>query len=356
MDFGAPDLGCSLVQPRMTSNSSCTLLMSYNSEDSNKAPETIVNNILIVLYTLTIVFGTTGNGVVIWAAGFRMSPTVTNVWLVNLAVADFIFCLTRVFSLVKKLLNDWPFGLYLCKFNSFFKYANMFCSVFLLSIISMDRALCVWRPVWTKQRRKVSGARLVSVVVWVVAIALSSPYFVYRQIYPSKDNLTKCSMSPEKKGKEDPSKQVLFILRFMWGFLLPFLIILCCYILAAMGIRRTRLTRTNKPLKILAGLVIAFFLCWAPYHFFLLAKMMYKKNQVVKLGVTLAKGLAFFNSCVNPLLYFCMGVDHRKIFKHSLFTVYKRAVAEDGDGPTATSAEGDRQSGPSQEKSEGTVI
>ena len=35
-----------------------------------------------------------------------------------------ISCVT---SLIKKLFYDhWPFGIFLCKFNGFFKYANMF--------------------------------------------------------------------------------------------------------------------------------------------------------------------------------------------------------------------------------------
>ncbi|KPP68852.1 C3a anaphylatoxin chemotactic receptor-like [Scleropages formosus] len=346
----------------MMSNSSFMLLVSKSQGDSSTFMDSIIDKIQIVLYTLTIVFGTTGNGVVIWVAGLRMPPTVTNVWLINLAVADFIFCLTRIFSLVKNLFFAyWPFGTFLCKFNGLFKYANMFCSVFLLSIISMDRALCVWRPVWTKQRRTVAAARLVSFLVWVLAVALSSPYFVFRRTYLGKNNLTKCTMEPEKKGKEETGKQVLYMLRFLCGFLLPFLVILCCYVLAAVGIRRTRLARTTKPLKILAGLVSAFFLCWAPYHFFLLAKMVNGKSQVVKLGGTVAKGLAYFNSCVNPLLYFCMGVDRRKSFKQSLSAVCKRAMAEDGEGPTAISAEGERRSssqhrcGTAQDQSVGDV-
>lgn len=110
-------------------------------------------------------------------------------WLVNLAVADLIFCFTRVFSLIKKLFFDhWPFGIFLCKFNGFFKYANMFCSVFLLAVISLDRALCIWQPIFTKRRRTLLAARVVAVCVWTTAIIFSSPYFVYRQVYMGKNN------------------------------------------------------------------------------------------------------------------------------------------------------------------------
>ncbi|KAG5264433.1 hypothetical protein AALO_G00253740 [Alosa alosa] len=302
--------------------------------------DAITDNITIVLYTLTVVLGTFGNTVVIWVAGVRLRAKVTNVWLVNLAVADLIFCLTRAISLTKKLFFDhWPFGVFLCKFNGFFKYTNMFCSVFLLAVISLDRALCVWRPVFTKQRRTLFAARLISVLVWVLASGLSAPYFVYRQVYLGKNNLSKCSLEVKEKEGEEVAKTVLYSIRFLCGFLLPFLVILVCYVLAAIGIRRTRLNRKSRPLRILAGLVCTFFVCWAPYHCLLLVKMMDSKSQAVKVGLTVAKGLAYFNSCINPVLYFCMGLTTRSRFQQTLSGVYRRALGDDGDGATSQSQE-----------------
>ncbi len=184
---------------RMASNA--TLFMQPHSnitthhEKITMDIDAIMDNVTIVLYTITIIFGITGNSVVILVAGMRLKPNVTSVWLVNLAIADLIFCLTRITSLLKKLFYDhWPFGLFLCKFNGFFKYANMFCSVFLLAVISVDRVLCVCHPVFTRERRTLCAARVVSVVVWIVAVIFSSPYFVYRQVYLGDNNLSKCSL------------------------------------------------------------------------------------------------------------------------------------------------------------------
>ncbi|XP_062409711.1 fMet-Leu-Phe receptor-like [Sardina pilchardus] len=284
-------------------------LMINSSSEGGKTTvdiDAIINNITIVLYIITVVLGTIGNTVVIWVAGVRFRAKVTNVWLVNLAIADLVFCFTRAISLAQKHLGNWPFGVFLCKFNGFFKYTNMFCSVFLLAVISLDRALCVWRPVFTKQRRTVCAARLVSVVVWAVATVMSAPYFFYWKVYPGKSNL-KCGLKGEGG---DAAKMPLFIIRFLCGFLLPFLVILGCSVLAAAGIRRTRLKGKSRPLRMLIALVCAFFLCWAPYHCLRLAWVIDSENQAVKVGLTLAKGLAYFNSCVNPVLYFCMGLKH----------------------------------------------
>lgn len=259
-----------------------------------------------------------------------LQPSVTNVWLVNLAVADLIFCFTRVLSLVKKLFfSYWPYGVFICKFNGFFKYANMFCSVFLLAVISLDRVLCIWQPFFAKRRRTLLAARLVALAIWMASILLSSPYFVYRQVSINKVNLSKCSVDVEDSRSD--IKMALYANRFLCGFLLPFVVILVCYVLAAVGIRRTRLSGKSRPLRILALLVIAFFLCWAPYHCLHMVKMVDKKNAVVTVLSPVVSAMAYFNSCINPLLYFCMGLQVRGHFRQSLTAVYRRALEENMD-------------------------
>ncbi|KAL1255282.1 hypothetical protein QQF64_013343 [Cirrhinus molitorella] len=316
-------------------NFSTTFLHHSHSEvlnhhaNSKVDTEDIVNKVNIVFLSFTVFFGTTGNSMVIWVAGFHMNPTVTNVWLVNLAVADLIFCLTRVTSLIKKLFYDhWPFGLFLCKFTGFFKYANMFCSVFLLAVISVDRALCVCHPVLTRERRTLCAARVVSVGVWIVAVIFSSPYFVYRQVF-NKNNMSQCTLKENGAAGDSSAKYVYYCIRFVCGFLLPFLVILICYILAAVRIRRTRLSGKSRPLRILAVLVCAFFLCWAPYHFLGLVKLVNEDNKAIKDGWAVASNLAYFNSCVNPVLYFCMGLDVNQRCNQSLYVIFRRAFMEE---------------------------
>uniref|UniRef100_A0A671Q411 C3a anaphylatoxin chemotactic receptor-like n=1 Tax=Sinocyclocheilus anshuiensis TaxID=1608454 RepID=A0A671Q411_9TELE len=312
----------------MTSNT--TLSLHSNSKISMYHEKTTVD---IVFYTIIVLLGTTGNSLVIWLAGFRMKPTVTNVWLVILAVADLIFCLTRAISLNKIIFYDhWPFGVFLCEFNGFFKYANMFCSVFLLAVISVDRALCVCHPVFTRERRTLCAARVVSVGVWIVAVIFSSPFFVYRQVFPGKNNLSHCSfkvrMALQITG-DNSAKYVYYCIRFICGFLLPFLVILICYILAAVGIHRTRLSGKSRPLRILAVLVCAFFLCWAPYHFLGLVKLVNEDNEAVKVALSMASKLAYFNSCINPVLYFSMGLDVSRRCNQSLSGIFHKALMEE---------------------------
>ncbi|XP_072303341.1 fMet-Leu-Phe receptor-like [Eucyclogobius newberryi] len=322
----------------MSWNNSQLILKSTKPPDQEVTTDAIMENISIVLYTLTIVLGIPGNAMVIWVAGFKLKPKVTNVWLVNLAVADLIFCFTRISSLIKKLFFDhWPFGSFLCKFNGFFKYSNMFCSVSLLAVISLDRVLCVWRPIYTKQRRTLFVARAVAVCVWTLAFLFSTPYFMYRRVYLGKNNLSKCSFDvKESKSGDNSAKLALYTARFLCGFLLPFLVVLICYVMAGVGIKRTRLSGKSRPLRMLVTLVVAFFLCWAPYHCLLLAKMVNSKSAVVRIWHPVASGVAYFNSCVNPILYYCMGMRAQGRSGRSVARAYQRVLAGDAEGPTQT--------------------
>ncbi|XP_016146703.1 C3a anaphylatoxin chemotactic receptor-like [Sinocyclocheilus grahami] len=168
--------------------------------------------------------------------------------------------------------------------------------------------------------------------VWIVAVIFSSPYFVYRQVFPHKNNLSHCSLEEKGAAEADgnAAKYIYYCIRFICGFLLPFLVILICYILAAVGIRRTRLSGKSRPLRILVILVCAFFLCWAPYHFIGLVKLVNEDNEAVKVGWSMTSNLAYFNSCINPVLYFCMGLDFSQQCNQSLSGIFRKALMEEG--------------------------
>nr|XP_055075859.1 C3a anaphylatoxin chemotactic receptor-like [Misgurnus anguillicaudatus] len=310
--------------------------MNFNTtilHDSNALSHTKKTTLDIIFYTIIILLGTTGNSVVIWVAAGRMKPNVTNIWLVNLAVADLIFCVSRVTSLVTIFIGYWPFEDFVCKFMSFIKYTNMFCSVFLLAVISVDRVICVWCPVFARNKRTLCAARVVSLGVWIVAIICSSPNFVFRGVNTDDSNFSDC-YTKEEPNKTNSAKYVFYYIRFFCGFVFPFLVIFICYTLAAVGIRRTRLSGKSRPLRILALLVFTFLLCWAPYHIIGLIKMINSKHPAVKLGWRKSSNLAYINSCVNPILYFCVGLNLKQRCNQTLLGIFHRALTEGDQTPT----------------------
>ncbi|KAG6923150.1 chemokine-like receptor 1 [Chelydra serpentina] len=288
----------------------------------------------MVIYSIAFVLGVTGNGLVIFITGFRMKRTVNAIWFLNLAVADFVFTFFLPLGVAYVALGfHWPFGQALCKINTAVAFLNMFASVFLLTAISADRCVAVAWPVWAQNHRSPRLASLVAVAVWLAALALSCPYVVFRDTgsSPFQENVTHCYNNYALS--DGFQREEVAGLRFVAGFLVPFAVILACYVVIAAKVRRNQLARSGRPYKIMVAVVAAFFLCWFPYHVFSFLEasataVTPQLQSLLAVGIPLASGLAYLNSCLNPLLYVFVGRDFREKLRSSVLSALEGAFSE----------------------------
>ncbi|XP_023138947.2 chemerin-like receptor 1 [Amphiprion ocellaris] len=289
-----------------------------------------MKTVYLVMYCLIFIVGTLGNGLVIYVTGFRMKRTVNSVWFLNLALADFLFTVFLVFVIVSHSRgNQWDFGLLMCKLNTFVSAVNMFASVFLLTAISLDRCLSIWVVVWAHNRRTVFKAQLACVVIWVAAGICSAPYASFRSI--SQRNGSPRCVYPAAVTHEQ--KWIIYTFRCVVGFVIPFLVILISYV--AIAVRANRLQRTRRPKsrRIIYAVILAFFICWLPFHVISFIELKISSNtelvNIVRIGGPLAGCLAFLNSCLNPILYVFMCDEFLKKLKQSICLVLESALTED---------------------------
>ncbi|XP_044063630.1 chemokine-like receptor 1 [Siniperca chuatsi] len=340
-------------------------MMEMNSTSSNHSNTTHVSESVdqhaelrkslytmsLIVYCLAFVLGVLGNGVVIWVTGFKMKKTVNTVWFLNLAVADFLFTAFLPLSVTYLALDfHWPFGKFMCKLNSTLSSLNIFASVYILMVISVDRCVSVVWPVWAQNHRSVRKASCVSLGVWVLALILSTPYFVFRDTGPShnNDDIINCfnnfalsddyeNLSVFQLGQF--RQQAVTITRFLLGFVVPFTVIVSCYAVIIHRLRRNRIlaSQSNRAFKIIAAVIIAFFLCWAPFHIMALIEMVNDiatnrsetLDYVTTIGIPITISLAFLNSCLNPLLYVFMGQDFKDNVRKSILNVLENAFQEE---------------------------
>ncbi|XP_018426053.1 PREDICTED: C3a anaphylatoxin chemotactic receptor-like [Nanorana parkeri] len=261
----------------------------------------------MVALSLISLLGTTGNGLVIWFTAFRMKKTVNSVWLLSLAVADFTFCLFLPLTVTYLALSyTWPFGTFMCHLNHLVLFLNLSASVLQLTVISIDRCIATIFPVWCQNHRNVRMAVKVVAAVWILSLIFSIPY---------------CQV----------------IVRFIGFFIIPFVIILSCYMVIFWRIHRNRMTTSTEPFKVIAAIIASFFICWFPYHLFsvwlLVAPNDFELLVKLHVGTVISTCLAYANSCVNPVLYVFMGRDFKETFWRSIQSALEKAFSEDANQP-----------------------
>ncbi|XP_005054414.1 PREDICTED: chemokine-like receptor 1 isoform X2 [Ficedula albicollis] len=298
----------------------------------------------MVVYSIACLLGVTGNGLVIWIAGFKMKKTVNSIWFLNLAIADFIFTFFLPLSIAYTALGfHWPFGKLLCKLNSTIAFLNMFASVFLLTVISVDRCVSVAFPIWSHNRRSPELAARIALGTWVLAVLLSSPYLVFRDTVVGSRNVTSCynnfALSDDYTSEATRRlwrmrHKAMIITRFLCGFLIPFMVILICYSIVAVKLKRRQLANSAKPYRIIIAVTVSFFLCYFPYHVFSLLEISknsssHEMKLALYIGIPLVSSLAFFNSCINPVLYVFVGPDFKEKFRQSILSTFEGAFSEE---------------------------
>lgn len=309
-----------------------------NSTDAkNEAEEdwiihmTVLKGLLIGGYAITFILGTIGNGLVIWVAGFKLKKTVYTIWFLNLGVADFASCTVMPFISIRFILQEyWSFSRFLCKTLPvliFFMYFSLSVSTALITIISVDRCVSILCPVWCKIHRTPSRAVIVSVVAWLWSLIMSIQNVTFYYVY-SSNNSSDCF----QYASEQYFHQHKFMIyaRFIYMFLIPFLIIFICHVLIVFQLRkRQNFSKNKQPFKVIAAVVLCFFFCWFPFHIKVFINPCNLGEKIFTLFWFTASFLGNFNSCLNPIIYVFTFYDFQSALSKSISLSLQKALKDD---------------------------
>lgn len=294
---------------------------------------------VLALYALIFLLGVLGNGAVVWVTACELRRSVNGVWFLNLSLADLLCCLALPF-LALPLARDhhWPLGRFACKLLPSLTVLNMFASVLLLAAVSADRCALVTRPVWCQNHRTPAVARAACAAAWLLAALLTLPSFVFRTTRPDPYSekvtcvLDYAAVAPRQRLAELATA----VARFVCGFLLPFAVIAGCYGRLLARVRSRGFARSRRATAVVLVVVVSFFLCWFPYHVLGLLLAAHPPRSALFQGAVaadpLVTGVAYVNSCLNPLIYVVMGQDFRQRVRRSWRAALRRVLADDDAG------------------------
>ena len=95
----------------------------------------------VCLFIPMVLVAAGGNLIVIWIVlAHKRMRTVTNYFLVNLAIADALISIfNTLFNFVYMINSHWIFGRWYCKFSQFIATCTICASVFTFMAIAIDR-------------------------------------------------------------------------------------------------------------------------------------------------------------------------------------------------------------------------
>ncbi|XP_024078409.2 probable G-protein coupled receptor 33 [Terrapene carolina triunguis] len=320
-----------------------TTLLPTTGANSSQTPAAVsaAHLATAVLLFITFLVGVLGNGLYLWVLGLKMRRTVTTLWFLHLVSCYLLFTLLIPFFAVYVLLGfHWVFGMALCKFLNTCISVGMFTSVFLLTLISLDRYILTHHPIWCRHHHTVPRAQKLAVGVWLASFALSAPYLAFRETQVVDGGRIICinnyALSTDWNRTEMQYlgrriHQAIFMVRFLFGFLLPFCTIAGCY--GRVGLKmmkKKKLAWARKPFKVMVSAVVSFFLSWLPYHLYQSLNFYKKEVPESVMGALLViyTFSSCFNACFTPILYLFVGEKFWQVFRTSLLTLVKAAFVD----------------------------
>lgn len=139
--------------------------------------------ITAVIYLTVFMVGLTGNTLAIYVVlRYAKMKTVTNIYILNLAVADELYIIGLPFLTTQNVLSYWPFGSFLCRVVMTADSMNQFTSIFCLTVMSIDRYLAVVHPIRSTKWRHPRMAKVVSAAVWAVSFVVVLPVVIFSDV------------------------------------------------------------------------------------------------------------------------------------------------------------------------------
>ncbi|XP_038138857.1 C-X-C chemokine receptor type 2-like [Cyprinodon tularosa] len=313
------------------------LNFSYNYTEYNLNPSTqpcdvfmFPNAVLLVVclfYIFIFLLAIPGNLVVGFVIGQTKQPlSPSDLYLFHLALADLLLAITLPFW-ATSVTQGWIFGDAMCKIVTILQELSFYSSILFLTFISVDRYMVIVRAMEARRANRQVFSWVVCAAVWLFGGLLSLPGFFSSSSKSQNSTYMICAVQYDPKSA-DEWRLATRVLRHALGFIIPLAIMLPCY-----GVTIQRLLhirggfQRQRAMRVIVCVVVAFLLCWTPYHIAVMADTFFRlkivdygcqERTAVDKAMFATQSMGLLHSCVNPILYAFVGEKFRKKMKQKM--------------------------------------
>ncbi|XP_032078214.1 proto-oncogene Mas-like [Thamnophis elegans] len=265
----------------------------------------VIHSLIILICILGII----GNGIVIRILHFQIKRTPFIIYILNLVVAD---SGTLVFLFISAI---WHITMDNSNLEIIECLVGTFCTgQFLLTIISIDRCLAVFFPIWHRCHQPPYLSTILCAVAWIVSFSVCAIHYTLILV----------------KGSRNMRH---FYHLFIYTIICVPLMVVSSLALFLKGYLKSRMKRRGKLLKAILLALLFFLIFSLPTTIIYLINLISNEKyfNLFQYGYL----CACLNSSVNPLIYFLLG---RKKEHHSMYNlnislqrVFKEEEEEESD-------------------------
>lgn len=304
------------------------------SYENDACPKTEVTKfarvVTPIIFIMVIMFSLVGNILVLWVLiKYENLKSLTNVFLLNLAISDLVFTFGLPFWSYYRIYG-WVLGEDLCVSVSFIFHLGYYSSLIFLTVMTVHRYVAVVHPLSMRLNTSRPYSVLISAFIWLLSFCAATPYLFFIKLHHAETWIY-CEYYNIHWRITGIYLQNAFSL-------VAFITIAFCYIrILGRLLRPTSHTRP-KTVKLILCIVTAFYLGWAPYNvaMFLDSLIFWQFPEFTDCNVstivdyvTLSSQLVAFSHCsLNPVFYVFMGVKFRNHLKKALSCLCRKDPLE----------------------------
>lgn len=266
------------------------------------------------VYTLVVMLSLPLNITAIFVFLIKMKvkkPAI--VYMLNLASADVLFVSVLPFKIAYHFSgNHWVFGPEMCRLITAAFYCNMYCSILLMTVISIDRFLAVVYPMQSLSWRTLMRASLICFTIWLIAIVGVIPILITEQTVKIPQlNITTCHDVLEESELKRYYRNFFSIFSSIF-FFVPLIITAVCYVCIIQCLISSNIvakqSKKTRALLLSAAVFSVFIICFGPTNILLLIHYVSfsYNNQLEYLyfAYLLCVCISSVSCCIDPLIYY----------------------------------------------------